>query len=296
MDGLGFNIEPDADWSQVASAISLASRLRADAEASRANALRWQGSQEYQSLVASGVPPEDALRRTAHLLFYNEPSGIASIMRSTRQGEPWTPTRGVTEGGIPYFMSSPRSAVMIRPEPAAPVEPEVLNVGGSRFARINGRIFELPSPKAPLEEMVTIREPSVEGGPSASYKIPRSEWELRQAAEKKKAEVEPIQSKFNEAKAKVQAGNIGTFGLGWLGNTSNLQDMLSSSNALRQAGIEANTGLPLVAPPLESSNAMPASLQPTGGRVRVKSPNGKIGSIPAGQLDAAKRQGYTVLE
>lgn len=42
--------------------------------------------------------------------------------------------------------------------------------------------------------------------------------------------------------------------------------------------------------------AAPAPAPPTGKRVRVKSPDGKIGTIPESQLDEAKKNGYQLVE
>lgn len=161
MAELGFNIDPEADWNQVAAAVSMASRLRAEDEAARANAIRWQGKQEYSDLLRSGMQPEEALRRTAHLLFFNEPTGMASIIRSTRQEEPFTPQR-VSVDGQDLFQLGPNRFEFPPREQAAAADGELLKEelfpGSGIFAVRNprGGGLHIVQPSKSLPEDKTI--------------------------------------------------------------------------------------------------------------------------------------------
>lgn len=116
---------PGVDWGAVAQAVGVEGHLQAQEEARRTEAIRWQGQQDYRTLVDSGVDPAEALRRSSAKLFFNDPRGQAAVMGATRparQEQPWVPTRGRTPEGDEYFMASPRSAIRIPPEAAAPTQ------------------------------------------------------------------------------------------------------------------------------------------------------------------------------
>lgn len=93
-----YSANPGVDWGQVAQAVSLRRNLEAADETAKANAIRWQGQQDYQTLIGSGVDPVEALRRTAHKLYFNSPAGMASALRTTQKVDPEV----VTKDGIRF--------------------------------------------------------------------------------------------------------------------------------------------------------------------------------------------------
>lgn len=147
MAGLNISSEPGVDWGQVAQAVGLSSRIQADDEAAKVNAIRWQGQQDYQALVESGVTPEDALRRTAHKLYFNEPSGVASLLRATKPETAWEPSEKVV-GGRRGLMTSPNS-IIYPPEEKAPIGLDnTIEAGeGTVYDIIGGKPYRRPSKK-----------------------------------------------------------------------------------------------------------------------------------------------------
>lgn len=69
----------------------MAAIRRKEQEASREAAIRWQGEKQYESMIARGASPEEAFQKTAHLMYYNHPAGIGSLMRATELSKPSMP-------------------------------------------------------------------------------------------------------------------------------------------------------------------------------------------------------------
>lgn len=72
---------PYFTFSDVGTALAMDQRIKQRQEQQQADAIRWQGAQDYETLVQSGVNPGDALSRTASKLFYNDPQGLAQTAR-----------------------------------------------------------------------------------------------------------------------------------------------------------------------------------------------------------------------
>lgn len=97
-----YNADLRQDWGAVAQLLNWERGLQADRqdEAFRRSqmerqskmdeqvqaeqAMRWQGEQDYKTLVDSGVDPMVAFGRTAPKLFHNDPRGLASAIESMR--------------------------------------------------------------------------------------------------------------------------------------------------------------------------------------------------------------------
>lgn len=62
-------------------------------------AMRLAGQMEYEQLVSGGAKPEEALRRVAHKLYFNSPTGLASALRATAPREQFNPSVTKIEGG-----------------------------------------------------------------------------------------------------------------------------------------------------------------------------------------------------
>jgi hypothetical protein len=85
-------------------------------------AMRFAGMQEYQQLLDGGSAPEEAMRRVAHKLYYNAPSGLASILRATRPEEEFTPEFTDVEGGRVFRSGRGRSQFLPDKPPVMPPE------------------------------------------------------------------------------------------------------------------------------------------------------------------------------
>ena len=150
-----YSANPGVDWGQVAQAVSLRRNLEAADETAKANAIRWQGQQDYQTLIGSGVDPSEALRRTAHKLYFNSPAGMASALRATQQKPQWDPSSGVTADGIRYLKTSPNSAVRLN---EAPEEPREVIIAGKPFALYKNSLHPVTtSENKPMTESERLR-------------------------------------------------------------------------------------------------------------------------------------------
>jgi hypothetical protein len=93
-----FTAEQDRARLQSMAPKDLMAIQKAQAEAEQA-AIRFAGQQKYRKLIADGAKPEEALRLAAPDLFWNNPAGLASAIRSTRPETPFNPTVTDIEGG-----------------------------------------------------------------------------------------------------------------------------------------------------------------------------------------------------
>jgi len=98
----------------------------------RAEAIRWQGSQEYDTLVKSGVSPQDAFSRTATKLFYNEPRAMASVASDINMGggEIFT-----DPGSGRQFIRQPNGKIAAVPQRW---------MGSTTVMDPNGQVYKLP--------------------------------------------------------------------------------------------------------------------------------------------------------
>lgn len=81
-------------------------------------AMRMQGGNEFNRLVAAGVPPPDALAQVAGKLFYNDPAGMTRAVN---------PRRGTTP---PLPGSAPRFQPNVDPVSGKVISYSVLNPDG----------------------------------------------------------------------------------------------------------------------------------------------------------------------
>jgi hypothetical protein len=121
--------EADVNWDDVSRLVNL--RLRAEQQKAKAEeqAIRFAGQQEYQQLIDGGATPQEALRRTAHKLYYNSPAHLTAALRFTQppaaaptelKAQPITTPDGKQIGwGIP----NPRGGVHLVNEPGSRTAP-----------------------------------------------------------------------------------------------------------------------------------------------------------------------------
>lgn len=92
------------------------------AEVARTKATQLEGQREYDRLVASGATPEQALRRTAGKLYYNNPEALARVLKGA--GAPQEQMRmpiPTNYHGKPYLLTPSRygySPTAVPPAPA----------------------------------------------------------------------------------------------------------------------------------------------------------------------------------
>ena len=80
-----YTAKPGVDWGAVDRGIQTEVGLRQFENEQKAQAIRWQGQQDYETLIKSGVDPMESLRRTAPKLFFNDPRGLASVVEEIRR-------------------------------------------------------------------------------------------------------------------------------------------------------------------------------------------------------------------
>jgi hypothetical protein len=263
-----YNANLGQDWGAVASLLNWERGLQADRRAQAEQAIRWQGEQDYKTLVDSGVDPMVAFGRTAPKLFHNDPKGFASAMESMRK-----PTQATiaTLGG--------REGVM---QPSGHFTP--FDIGSNR-----------PEPR-PIRETT----PAAPGIPGVTINYTKPEYEAKRLQDA----IASKQAEYN-AGAKLAAAS-GLNPKTWFGGRgAALEAMNTSSNLLAQAGVNAQTGKPISAlgpAPMAAPTAAQAQAEiqrrapatPSTETVVVIGPNGKRGRIPKIQLDDALKQGFTL--
>lgn len=80
-----YTARPGINWNDVATGVAVELRIQDFEKEQRAAAIRWQGAQDYQTLVKSGVDSGAALRRTASKLFFNDPQGLSKTALTAEQ-------------------------------------------------------------------------------------------------------------------------------------------------------------------------------------------------------------------
>lgn len=75
----------------IATLFNLDARMREGEQSKRDAAIRFQGAREYDQLLSEGVPNEEAIRQTAHRMFYNDPAAFSSALRLAPTPEPEKP-------------------------------------------------------------------------------------------------------------------------------------------------------------------------------------------------------------
>lgn len=78
----------DIDWERVQHIVNL--RIHAAQQQAKAQeqAMRFAGQREYEQLISGGATPQEALRRTAHKLYFNSPGHLTSALRYTQPVPP----------------------------------------------------------------------------------------------------------------------------------------------------------------------------------------------------------------
>lgn len=123
---MAYTGRPDVDWNAIVSMMNAQTRWEENQsqqrerdqrwqEQQKTEALRWQGAQDYQTLTASGVAPQEALRRTASKLFYNEPRSMVMALQE-REKETIRPDQLETINGMPFIRGGKGELTRLPPE------------------------------------------------------------------------------------------------------------------------------------------------------------------------------------
>lgn len=86
--------EGGVDWRAVNAAVEAAVTARKYQDQLEERAIQFEGKQEYQQLVEGGATPDEALRRTAHKLYFNKPDKFVSAVKPA-----FTPSMTDVKGG-----------------------------------------------------------------------------------------------------------------------------------------------------------------------------------------------------
>lgn len=200
---------PEVDWDAIVSMLNWERGLQSDRAKQRNNqqqtAMRWQGQQDYETLVKSGVDPMESLRRAAPKLFFNDPKGMAEAIRSISKPKP-------TQGAIE-------------------------TIGGEQFIRQpTGHLIQVNTAKnRPEERTVTVSTPipGDSSGARATMRLTPTEFSERN----KQAE----QGKLQEAYDAAVKGSKNWFG----GSANKAAAITSSNALANTFGINAQTGKPI---------------------------------------------------
>jgi hypothetical protein len=291
-----YNANLGEDWSQVAQLLQWERGVQADRqdEAFRRSqmerqskmdeqvqaeqAIRWQGEQDYKTLVDSGVDPMVAFGRTAPKLFHNDPRGLASAIESMR----------------------PRSQYQ-RPE-ATPITVTEPSVAGSPVVRrsyteagYDAKLIEdavaaeLATRKAAQAKKATLANSPLglwdpRGWFGANPDVAINSTSNRLTAAGRNPETgEPIPPSFKGASGGYAPAAT--------------PEMIAAFKSLPPTS-------PTAPGPAQMPSATPAQAQaaiqsrfpvsPSTETVVVIGPNGKRGRIPKIQLDDALKQGFTL--
>lgn len=123
-------------------------------------AIRMQGGNEFNRLVAAGVPPPDALAQVAGKLFYNDPAGMTRAVNPRRSSVP------------PLPGSAPRFQPNVDPVSGRVISYSVLNPDGRVQSTM--RAPDLSMPQAAKDERSLIMQ-QIRGMQSDPLNLPGAE-------------------------------------------------------------------------------------------------------------------------
>lgn len=278
---------PGIDWGSVAQMVGVDTDVRRFEEDQKANALRWQGQQDYGTLVASGIDPMEALKRTAHKIFYNDPEGLAKTVESFQaSSQPPVKGRIFEEGGETYIDNDGRVVHVQKQSSKIKPEPEIRTLpDGTKVFSGGGPWSIMPAEKEKRDPTANVSVTTKLGDGSTLREV-ISQDEL------KRREITAAQQKYNEEAAK-KPSFFGMFG------GPDVKAMNVSSNELRNLGVNAMTGQPIqpAAPVPVPANAVPVTAPtpqsaspPPVKTVKVISPSGIRGTMPIDKFSEALKK------
>ena len=260
-----YNADLRQDWGAVASLLNWERGLQADKRDQEEQAIRWQGEQDYKTLVDSGVDPMEALQRTAGRLFHNQPREMSSAFEGAAEG-----MRRKALEGDPITKTMPDGTVFMR--------------------TLNGWTqVHIPNPRPPsrydmVEESKT--DP-LDANKVTKFWTPKEEFQAAEAARKAAGIQGPIDAKIAaqralqlEAESQINAGNDGLFG----GYKRQLRDARAKLAGL---GVEVGDGVTApaaITPPTAATRPWP---NPFGNMLLPSPPVPSMSSQPAATASPA---------
>lgn len=243
------------------------------------NAIRFAGQQEYQSLVEGGATPEEALRRTAHKLYYNSPEHLTAALRYTKPPPPLAtniqavPIMGADGKPIGMGVPNPRGGVHLVPQPKPAVTPfdaQVKEFEGEKYLQTApGRFQHIPRPGStrltPAQQReleLARRELSSEQGKlnAASSVL------IKAKAERftKKSVLQQLEQQVSDATTKVEA----------------------AKKRFRAAGLSDSSAETSTTPATREARALPDSKDNLEANVTYKTPKGEFTWTGSGWVKA----------
>lgn len=197
-----YTARPGIDWGSVAQMLDMERRITEAQQQQKIQAIQWQGQQDYQTLVNSGIEPREALKRTAPKLFYSDPRGMANAIVAAQN------TYG--PGTEPITKTLPDGTVLVWT--------------GQSYQQVK---------KQPLgpEAYTTITTVDPKTKERQSRRVLTSELE----AQKGQEELQSATSQYQQASEALGGMSSGLFGIG---REKNLQALGQAEETLQKRGVD----------------------------------------------------------
>lgn len=305
---------PGLEASDVSNLIRTRIQVKQYLDEQKANAIRWQGTQDYETLVRSGVKPQDALARVAPKLFYNDPRALAASVGNVAatpgqiSTDPRTGKQFITQPNgritpVPSSWMGSRTVVgpdgqvykvpldyqqwQTAPQVNQPQIPKIYPLpAGTGYMMVNPRTGS--GTRIPPAKTEMVRIPAdPEAGIPEMY-LSRAENAKREAMMKAK----PLLDEYNQNLQNIAAGEVqwGPDNF-WPFSTPYKNQNARLKEELRQIGVDTN-GTVLAGSQLAQDmgldsglNPPPVSDQSTGAPV-VLQPGSQVQMVPPGQAVA----------
>jgi hypothetical protein len=266
-----YNVNPGIDWGKVIQMLQWERGVQADRRDQAEQAIRWQGEQDYKTLVDSGVDPMVAFGRTASRIFHNKPEGFARAAELL--GKPPQATSATLGGREGIMQPGGNFTPFPMPVPKAEIRPY------SRYNEVTGvrqTFTEQEWAKQQREDAITSELDIYNkaaapgwwtGNPSDPNQMTISSNRLAQAG------VNAQKALQLEAESQINAGNDGLFG----GYKRQLRDARAKLAGL---GVEVGDGVTApaaITPPTATTRPWP---NPFGNMLLSRPPVPSMSSQP----------------
>jgi len=278
-----YTAKPGVDWGAVDRGIQTEVGLRQFENEQKAQAIRWQGQQDYETLIKSGVDPMESLRRTAPKLFFNDPRGLASAVEEIsrpRQG------RIVTMDGVQGVLQPNGQFIPLRN-----YAQDLTNKRNVRTSFKDPEGVTVTQNFTP-EEFAETRKQAAIIVHQGNYKKAREAHEG--------SSWNPLNWGANESAMETEREILGNLGIdastgkplvSFTGASGPMPGSITQDQAT--AWMNANRPTPAQAVD-ETRKRFPGTVSGNASKdkILVVRPDGKIGEIPVSQLEDALKQGF----
>jgi len=195
----------------------------------KADAIRWQATQDYETLVKSGVPAQEAYRRLAPRMFYGDPRGLAGTIAPVSRQYFGTRTVRLADGtqmkvtmDYPQWQQAPSTNA---PPPTPRIEPIPGSGGQQMIVQPSGTATVVPQARQNLVEI-----PAVQGvSPKRVITQGRARYESAQVA------AAPLVKEYKDLASKVSAGKTA-----WRWQSPYTNQMAEIEAKLNKLGLDTN--------------------------------------------------------